>query len=170
MNRVSDIIILRGAPGVGKTELSKALAKHFPQGARVEVDALRKMVISVNWTDQAEHIKMLNLAAQTVVDFAQSGFCPVIVVDTFSGDKVEGFLKRVGSLSPGFVCRVFALHVAPEVLASRLATRPEGQFKDACIALKLNEDVLGIGHKGEVRVDTSNEPPEALAVCIKSNL
>jgi len=170
MNRMPDIIILRGAPGVGKTELSKALAKHFPQGARVEVDALRKMVISVNWTDQTEHIKLLNLAAQTVVDYAHSGFRPVIVVDTFSGDKVEGFLKRIVSLSPGSVCRVFALHAPPDVLASRLVKRPEGQFKDVCIALKLNEDILKISHGAEVRVDTSNESPEVLAVRIKSNL
>jgi len=87
MSQAPDVIIIRGAPGVGKSELGKALARHFSLGAKVEVDALRKMVNGVKWTDQAEHIKLLGLAAGTVAEFARLGFRPVIVVDTFSGDK-----------------------------------------------------------------------------------
>jgi broad-specificity NMP kinase len=165
-----DVIIIRGAPGVGKTELSKALARYYPQGSRVEVDALRKMVISVNWTDQAEHIKLLGLAARTVADFVEAGFSPVIVVDTFSGDKVAGFLARLEVLRPGISYRIFALHASADVLASRLASRPEGQFKDLGITLKLNGDVLKVSHREEVRIDASHDLPEALVYRLKDNL
>lgn len=154
-----DVIIIRGAPGSGKSELGKALAKHYPHGARVEVDALRKMVISVNWTDQAEHIKLLGLAAGTTADFLRLGFRPVIVIDTFSGDKVDGFLARLRELSPALAVRLFALHLPEEVLARRLAARPDGLFKDLAIAKKLNADILEIRRPEEIQIDGSELSP-----------
>jgi len=155
MSNLPDVIIIRGAPGSGKTELGKALAKHFPRGAKVEVDALRKMVIGVNWTDQAEHIKLLGLAAGTTAEFVRLGFRPVIVIDTFSGDKVDGFLARLRQISPAAEVRLFALYLKEEVLASRLALRPAGLFKDFAIAKKLNDDVLKIHRFDEVLIDGS---------------
>lgn len=154
-----DVIIIRGAPGSGKSELGKALARHYPHGARVEVDALRKMVISVNWTDQAEHIKLLGLAAGTTADFLRLGFRPVIVIDTFSGDKVDGFLARLRELSPALAVRLFALHLPEEVLARRLAARPDGLFKDLAIAKKLNADILEIRRPEEIQIDGSELSP-----------
>jgi hypothetical protein len=158
-----DVIIIRGAPGSGKTELGKALAKHYPQGARVEVDALRKMVISVNWTDQAEHIKLLGLAAGTTAEFVRLGFRPVIVIDTFSGDKVDGFLDRLSQTCPGLNMRLYALYLSEEVLAQRLFSRPDGLFKDLAIATKLNADVLRIRRPEETRLDGMEFSPEELA-------
>ena len=158
-----DVIIIRGAPGSGKSELGKALAKHYPQGARVEVDALRKMVISVNWTDQAEHIKLLGLAAGTVAEFVRLGFRPVIVIDTFSGNKVDGFLARLREISPSLEVRLFALHLPDEVLARRLAARPDGLFKDLAIAKKLNADVLKIRRPEEIQINGSGLSPAQLA-------
>lgn len=157
-----DVIIIRGAPGSGKSELGKALAKHYPQGARVEVDALRKMVISVNWTDQAEHIKLLGLAAGTTAEFVRLGFRPVIVIDTFSGNKVDGFLARLREISPELDVRLFALHLPEEVLSIRLAQRPDGLFKDITVARKLNEDVVKIHPAGEMRLDSSRFSSEIL--------
>ena len=78
----ADIIIIKGAPASGKSHTAKSLSKHFPKGARIEVDNLRNMVISVDWKNQTEHINILNLSANLVNEYLQLGFKPVIVVDT----------------------------------------------------------------------------------------
>ena len=165
-----DVIIIRGAPGSGKSELGKALARHYPHGARVEVDALRKMVISVNWTDQAEHIKLLGLAAGTTADFLRLGFRPVIVIDTFSGDKVDGFLVRLREINPAMDVRLFALHLPEEVLAIRLAQRPAGLFKDFAVAKQLNDDVVKIHPAAEIRLNSAGPTSPALAELILGSL
>lgn len=102
-------------------------------------------------------------AAQTVVDFAQSGFRPVIVVDTFSGDKVEAFLARAKSLNCNLTYRLYGLHAKPEVLSRRLSSRPAGCFSDLTISLKLNEDLLKIRLPEETTVDTTNLTAAELA-------
>jgi len=166
MKSPPDVIIIRGAPGSGKSELGKALAKHYPQGARVEVDALRKMVISVNWTDQDEHIKLLGLAASTTAEFVRLGFRPVIVIDTFSGDKVDGFLDRLSQTCPALNIRLYALYLSEDVLARRLASRPDGLFKNLAIATKLNADVLRIRRPEEFQIDGSELTPIQLAASL----
>lgn len=158
-----DVIIIRGAPGVGKSQVAKVLAGRFPKGAKVEVDALRKMVNSVRWTDQDEHIKLLGLAARVTSEFARMGFRPVIVVDTFSGDKVNGFLHTLKQHDAQFHVALFGLTAAAEILAQRLNGRPQDQFKDFEIARQLNADVVKIRRPEEVQVDTSALSPEQTA-------
>lgn len=165
-----DVIIIRGAPGVGKSRVAKVLAGRFPKGAKVEVDALRKMVNSVRWTDQEEHIKLLGLAARVTSEFAGMGFRPVIVVDTFSGDKVGGFLHALKQHDAQLHVALFGLTATVEILAQRLNGRPQDQFKDFEIARQLNADVVKIRRSDEVQVDTSALSPEQTADRILSAL
>ena len=96
---------------------------------------------------------LLGLAAGTVAEFWRLGFRPVIVIDTFSGDKVDGFLERLRQSSPALVIQLYALHLSEEVLTKRLASRPDGVFKDLAIAKKLNADVLKIRRPEEIQID-----------------
>jgi len=160
---IPDVIILRGAPGVGKSTLAKELAQHFPEGVRIEVDTLRGMVISVDWTNQQEHKELLQVAAQLTRQFLGLGFKPVLVVDTFSGDKVKEFLDTVNNPDLGLQVKAFALHASPEVLARRLAARPQDQFRDLAVSKKLNSDVLKIPRPADILLDTSNQTAQQLA-------
>lgn len=166
----ADVIIIRGAPGIGKSQVAKVIAGRFPKGAKVEVDALRKMVNLVKWTDQDEHIKLLGLAARATSEFAGLGFRPVIVVDTFSGDKVNGFLKALNQHDAQLRVALFGLFAVDEILAQRLNGRPQDRFKDFKIARKLNADVVKIRRSDEVQVDTSSLTPEQTADQIISAL
>src|SRR5882724_2148092 len=95
MAKEADIIILKGAPASGKSQTAQRLTQFFPKGVKVEVDILRQMVISVEWTNQEEHINVLQVSARLVHDFLKLGFKPVIVVDTLSGDKITKYLETL---------------------------------------------------------------------------
>lgn len=149
------VIIIRGAPGAGKTEVSKALATYFPDGARIEVDSLRKMVISVKWTNQNEHINMLGVTARLARDFLSLGICPVIIVDTFSGDKLHKFIDDVRSHSPDAELNLFGLFVNHKVLAERLNERDATMFKDFSISDVINNETVKNKHPIETQFDTT---------------
>jgi len=167
---VPDIIVIRGAPGVGKSQAAKCLESFFPKGVKIEVDVLRKFVISVDWTNQQEHKSLLLVAARLAHEFRTFGFAPVIVVDTFSGDKVKGFFEALRKLRGDLKIEQFALYAAENVLKERLEKRSGDEFKDFAISQKLNADVLKPSNDEARRIDTSQLTPRGTADRILSLL
>lgn len=159
----ADVVIIRGAPGVGKSQAAKALASFFPTGAKVEVDVLRNMVIAVDWKNQQEHMNLLQMAARLTHEFINVGFWPIIVVDTFSGDKVFRFIDTLQRLNGALKIRSFALFASDEVLRKRLESRPPSGFKEFEVCQKLNADVLRIRLPDDSQIDTSELTPPQTA-------
>jgi len=154
-NEKLDIIIIRGAPGAGKSQSAKCLSKFYPEGVRLEVDILRSMVISVDWTNQSEHINMLNISTKLVYDFIKLGFRPVIVVDTFSSDKIVKYLDNLNQLDKDLSIRVFGLYTSEEELKRRIQSRKKGEFRKYDICQRLNEEVMKKKYAGEYQIDTT---------------
>jgi len=154
-----DIIILRGAPASGKSQSAKSLATFFPKGVRIEVDNLRNMVISPDWKNQSEHINILSLSTKVVAEFLQLGFKPIIVVDTFSGDKINKYLEELRQLNPELSIRIFGLHVSEEELIKRIESRESWEFRDVSICVRLNGDVLKFKHDNEYQINTTGLLP-----------
>ncbi len=150
-----DLIIIRGAPASGKSQTAKELSHFFPGGARLEVDTLRQMVISVNWKDQAEHINMLEASTKLIFEFIRLNFKPVIVIDTFSGDKITRFLEIIFNHNENISVNVFGLFTTNDELKRRLALRSNAEFRDFAICSKLNYDVLMVKYNGEYQIDTT---------------
>ena len=155
MTDKTDIIIIRGAPGSGKSQVAKSLSQFYPNGARMEVDTIRNMVISADWTNQQEHINMLNASIKLVFEFLQLGFRPVIAIDTFSGDKINSYLKSLIQLDEKLSIRIFALYATDEELKKRLSRRINGEFNDFQVCKKLNDDVLKWKHDSEYQINTT---------------
>jgi broad-specificity NMP kinase len=165
-----DIIIIRGAPGAGKSETAKCLSRFFPNGVRTEVDTIRQMAISVDWTNQEEHISMLRASARLVIEFLRLGFNPAIVVDTLSGDKFNQFLRDIHDFDSNAKVQMFGLFTSDLELARRLELRPDWKFKDYPICKKLNDDVLKIKHPSEIQIDTTGRTPIETAGIIYNHL
>lgn len=158
MNK-TDIIIIRGAPGSGKSETAKSLSKHFNKGVRIEVDTIRNMVISVDWKNQQEHIDMLQASTKLVFEFLHLGFSPIIVVDTFSGDKINRFLETLYQQNEKLSIKIIGLYTTDEELKRRLDLRISPEFKDYSICKRLNDDVLKWKHESEFQVNTTGLSP-----------
>jgi len=150
-----DIIILRGAPGSGKSKTAKSLSLFFPKGVRLEIDTLRQMVISVDWKNQQEHINMLQVSTGLVYDFLKLGFNPVIVIDTFSGDKINKYLESLYQLDKTLSIKIFGLFTTEEELRKRLELRSKEEFRDFGICKRLNDDVLKIKYDTEFQINTT---------------
>ena len=165
-NNQIDVIIIRGAPGTGKSQTAKCLAEFFPQGVRMEIDKLRSMVISVDWTNQTEHINILEISTKLVCDFLKIGFKPVIVVDTFSGNKILKYLTDLQELNNKLNIAEFGLYTSTKELTKRINKRKKGEFKDVDTCLKLNDDVMKIKPETEIQIDTTNRKPQETAQII----
>lgn len=129
------VILLRGAPGVGKSTLAHALRDRLERGAIVEVDRLRSMVIGCDWTEHHTH----RAAIMTAVEFArQLERGPVVIVDTFAGllSETEVELERAGLRHV-----LVSLWLAPAKLAERVETRVDG-YRNVSGALAVNAAIL----------------------------
>jgi len=165
-----DIIIIKGAPASGKSTTAKELAKFFPKGVRLEVDNLRSMVISINWTDQEEHINILKMSTKLIHDFYDLTYKPIIVVDTFSGDKINSYYDKLKSLNENWRISIYGLYLTEFELQKRLDIRSSDKFKDFEICEKLNTDTVKFKHKGEVLIDTTNLTAKESAKMIYENI
>jgi len=161
-----DLIIIKGAPGSGKTEVSKSLEKLLPKGVRIEVDTVRNMVSSVDWKNQKEHIKLLEISAKLAAEFLTTDFSPIIVVDTFSGDKVKKFIEDLKLLKSDIKIKIIGLYVDDTTLAKRLQDRPKGLFKNLEISKKINQNTINLKQSDEIQLDTSNSKPDVIALKI----
>jgi hypothetical protein len=155
----NDIIIIRGCPASGKSQTAKCLARLFPKGVRLEVDTLRQMVISVDWKNQQEHINMLQVSTGLVHDFLKLGFSPVIVIDTFSGDKINKYLDTLYQLDKDLSINIFGLFTTDDELKRRLGLRSNEEFRDFGISKRLNDDVIKIKYTTEYQIDTTGLSP-----------
>jgi len=136
----------------------------------MEVDTIRQMVISVDWTNQQEHINLLQASTKLVYEFLQFNFNPVIVIDTFSGDKINRFLAELFKLDKELSIKIFGLFTSDDELKKRLDTRRNGEFRDFAICKKLNDDVLKFKRKSEYQLDTTGLSPTQAAVKILAQI
>jgi len=112
----------------------------------------------------------LHVSARLTYEFLKFNFRPVIVVDTFSGDKIKNFMNVLKQLDASLRICVFSLHASDEVLKMRLESRPAGEFKDFGISKQLNEDVLKIKQEWEHLIDTTSLLPNQTAEIIYTNI
>lgn len=131
-------MLLRGAPGVGKTHAARGLAEALGSGAVIEVDQLRAMFARVDWGNRQQHDASLRGAMAIAYEFLEAGVSPVVIVDNFGRDSVERALTGLSGADVDV--RVVSLWAEDATLLERLDTR-SGGFQDRHLARLMNEEV-----------------------------
>lgn len=149
------ILLIRGAPGVGKSTLGNLIKKRNPGTAVIDVDVVRSMISKVNWDDRIMHTLSLSIAKDIAAVFSSTGLLPIII-DTLAVNRVKRLIEDFESDS--FTCNIISLFAEDHILESRVASR-KGYDKMKEI-LQLNKEIRKICLKNEYKMDTSYFTPE----------
>lgn len=154
-----DVLILRGAPGVGKSTLGRGLRRQLEHGSIIEVDDIRGMLARVDWTSRVHHDIALSVALDAVLSFRRADVRPVVLIDTFSRSRLQDVQHRLNKA--GLRHHTLSLWLEPERLAVRLRERKSG-FCDWEPSRVLNEEARANRYPDEQLIDTTTMTPESL--------
>jgi hypothetical protein len=176
-----DLIVIRGAPGVGKSTLSENLKKHFPGSVGIETDSLRNMIHGVAWFPSTglngsthrsdEHgIHAIEAAWAVCRSYRANGYRPVLLVDTFTIPHYNKIASLIHDSDPRLSWHIITLSCTDKELISRLnrrllLTRFTGRgiaFSDRESAIRVNEGVRNHRYSNETCIDTTGRSPESV--------
>jgi predicted kinase len=163
-----DVILLRGAPGTGKTTAGRFLASSFPHGVTIEVDLVRWMINSATWKeDGLEHWNALDASRELMLAYLRSEYRPVVFIDNMGDQAVTSLIEVLKD----YKHHLFALVARDEVLRKRLELR-KGGFRDVATCLAMSRAITRANMLGETTIDTSdleaNEVGPALLASINA--
>lgn len=153
-----DVLLVRGAPGVGKSSAVRELRRLLGCGATIEVDDLRRMIVAVRWVDREHHLVALDHARLLVRSFLDKGFVPVVVVDTFSRRQADPFARSLGRSY-----RIASLVAERPVLEQRIQSRPVDAFRDVAASMTLDAEARRDRFEADTLIDTTTLTPLAVA-------
>ena len=132
------VVLLRGAPGVGKSTVAAMLGEHGVVRAVIEVDAMRRLILGIDWGDRRQHDAAIAAGARAAAEFAAAGLSPVLLVDCFGRDRAQRALELVRAA--GAEAFVVSLWATPDVLRARVAQRID-DYDDVEMALRINAEM-----------------------------
>lgn len=149
---MNDVLIVRGAPGVGKSSVGALLAKHYKGGVTIEIDEVRRMINAVTWSGVKEHLDAISASAGLLTSYLKSNYRPIIIIDTLSHGTIKFILRELPSKSQ---YKIFSLFAQEEIIKERIAKRNSG-FMDLTISLKTNTAIINEQLQNNYAIDTSN--------------
>lgn len=151
------VVLLRGAPGVGKSAVAAVLEARGLVRTIVEVDTVRRMIVGVDWSDRLQHDAALAAGARAAAQLAVTGLSPVLLIDCFGRDLAQ---RAVGILEEGgAVATAVTLWAQPDALRARLSQRVD-DYENSELALLINAE-MGAGAGSFI--DTTARTPDEVA-------
>lgn len=162
-----DVLVLRGAPGVGKSTLGRGLRRQIEHGSVIEVDDIRGMLARVDWTSRVHHDIALSVALDALLSFLRADVRPVVLIDTFSRSRLQGVQSRLDEARLRHY--TLSLWLEPEQLAVRLRERKSG-FSDWEPSRVLNDEARTNRYPNEEMIDTTPMEPDAVLSFVQALL
>lgn len=149
---MNDLIIIRGAPGVGKSSVGILLSQYYKDGVTIEIDEVRRMINSVTWTNTREHLNAIEATKALVISFLQSKYAPVIVIDTLSHGTIKMIIDNIPFKT---TCKTISLIATDEKIRERIIKRNAG-FIDCETSFKVNTAIINEALENDLLIDTTN--------------
>lgn len=151
-----DLLLIRGAPGIGKTTIG-SLFRRFAHGCVViDIDDVRRMATDERFLyGENEHYRNAVLVVQGMVEsYLVAGYSPVIVIDVFCANILNLFRTRVYSGTSVSA----TLYAQNTVLLGRMSNRIKG-YINLDVATRINRHMLDTKEMTDIWIDTTDIDP-----------
>jgi len=162
---MADIIFFRGAPGVGKSTLSKEIMPFFPNGITIEVGPFLKLHNSFEDGDSAHYSNTLDCIYALSLKYLNMGYYPILIIGPMKHLRMTNhFLSRMKK-----DYSIVTLVAENSVLDYRIDNRPIG-FKNKTVAHEVNKNMKQYRFDKELYIDTTEKNPDDVLIEVKKFL
>lgn len=162
-----DIIIVRGAPGVGKSTLASGLLKHFKNGVTIEIGTVLKMINTFEDGNSKQYSDALENSKILAISFLKKGYRPILIIGPMKAERIEQHFLPI--LKDRLKYTVITLLASEKELASRIDKRVGG-FKNKLIAYKVNADMHKKPLSDNILINTSDKNTDDVLLEVKAAL
>ena len=160
------VIIVRGAPGMGKSTIGELLRVSDFAGAVMDIDEFRAMVNCEEFKihQNEYYYKAIDVISSLIREYLKKEIFPIFITDVMSNTFLSYFLLKLENID----YLVINLYSDFEKLKRRMSNRNHG-FIDLEIAEKLNTQMKSASSFNSVYIDTSQLTPKETLNLIKKH-
>lgn len=165
--RVTQVWLITGIPGAGKTTVSRLLAAGFPRGVYIPGDDFHMWIVSgrilPGQAPAAEAQRQMHLSVRNQAllarSYAEAGFVPVLDYAVVTGDRLARYRRALAD----FALYLVVLNPGRETAIARDQARPEKTVGDAYLQDDLDRELSGVGLWLDSRALTPEETVETIS-------
>lgn len=156
------LILIGGAPGIGKSSLARHLRRALAKGVTLETDELWGCINDVDWHNQEQHLIALQQTFFLAESYLNLGFQPITVVDVFTTrtlDRTFELLEKHKILKP---YKIISLFMDDNRLKDRVLNRGNG-WKDIESCYYCNREIQTQRYDNQSLINIEGLDKETLA-------